>query len=150
TDKSLTRRAGQFVWLAIDTEKRQNAALKKRLAINAIPTYFVVDPVTERVALRWVGGVGVAPLDRPLDDGLVAVGGAIGGSALDAAVVKADTLYGAAKYADAAAAYRDALAIAPAGWPRYPRVAEARLTSLSNAEKYEEAVAFAIEAFPRV
>ena len=150
TDKSLTRRAGQFVWLEIDTENPKNAAIRKKLAIAAIPTFFIVDPATGRVALRWVGGFGVAQLDRLLDDGRLAVAGASAGGSVDAAIVQADAYYGDAKYDQAAAAYRDALALAPPDWPRYPRVAEALLVSLSQIEKFDEAVHFADQAYPRV
>jgi tetratricopeptide (TPR) repeat protein len=150
TDTTLSRRAGQFVWLEIDTEKARNAALRKKLGIPAIPTFFIVDPATERVALRWVGGFGVAQLDRLLDDGLLAVNGAGVGASLDSIVVAADAYYGQGRYDLAAPKYRDALALAPVEWPRYPRVAEALLTSLSQIEKYEDAVRFADQAFPRV
>src|SRR5690349_12798648 len=98
TDTTLTRRAGQFVWLEIDTEKARNAALRKKLDIPAIPTFFIVDPATERVALRWVGGFGVAQLDRLLDDGLLAVNGAGVGASLDSTIVVADADYGKGRY----------------------------------------------------
>ena len=74
TNPSLARHAGRFVWLEIDTEKKQNAALKKQLGVPALPTYFVMDPADQKVALRWVGGFTVAQLDRLLDDGAAAVG----------------------------------------------------------------------------
>ena len=44
TDECLTRYAGRFVWLEIDTEKQQNAAARKRLGVVALPTYFIVNP----------------------------------------------------------------------------------------------------------
>jgi thioredoxin-like negative regulator of GroEL len=150
TDKSLTRRAGQFVWLHLDTDKKENAAIVKRLAAFGIPTYYIIDPATERIALRWVGAFTVAQLDRLLDDGLLAVGGADGRPPLEAAMVKADALYADAKYPEAAAAYRGAIALAPADWPQYPRAAEAVMNSLTESEKYDEAVAFAREAYPKV
>src|SRR3989442_4500881 len=72
-DPALARRAGQFVWLELDTEKSKNASVAKRLGIPALPTFFILDPGTEEVALRWVGGATVAQLDRILDDGRTAV-----------------------------------------------------------------------------
>lgn len=150
TDPSLARRANEFVWLQLNTEVARNAAIKKKLAIFGIPTYFVVDPTSERVALRWVGAFTVAQLDRLLDDGKLAVGGADGSAPLDAAMVKADALYADAKYAEAAAAYRGAISLAPADWPRYPRAAEAVMMSLTQTEQYADAVAFARDAYPKV
>src|SRR2546428_13287917 len=73
TDRSLARHAGRFVWLEIDTEKRKNAALKQRLGIPALPTFFILDPKGEHVALRWTGGATVSQLEKILDDGKAAV-----------------------------------------------------------------------------
>src|SRR5687767_6303047 len=53
TDPALAGQASRFVWLEIDTEKAKNAAVRKRLAVSALPTFFVLDPRDERVALRW-------------------------------------------------------------------------------------------------
>src|SRR3989442_2908800 len=80
-DKALARQAGRFVWLEVDTEKSQNAALRKKFPIQALPTFLVVDPDSEKVVLRWVGGATVSQLERILDDGRAAVLGsrAVGG-----------------------------------------------------------------------
>src|ERR1700682_3938059 len=74
TDKSLERRAGQFVWLAIDTEKAQNAPFKRRFAVDALPTFFVIDSKTEAAALRWGGGATRPQLQKILEEGRGAVG----------------------------------------------------------------------------
>src|SRR5712664_3213959 len=114
TDRSLTRQAGQFVWLEIDTEKAKNAALKKRLGVQALPTFFILDPSDERVALRWVGGATAAQLQRILADGGATVAESFGrarpgaSSPTDQALARADRLYGAGDYVAAAKAYQEA------------------------------------------
>ena len=150
TDKSLTRHAGRFVWLEIDTEKKQNAALRKKLGVPALPTYFILDPADEQVALRWVGGFTVAQLGRLLDDGAAAVRGEAGGSGADSALARADRLYGEGRDSLAALAYREALTEAPADWPQYPRVIEALLFALDRGEGYAAEVELAREAYPRL
>jgi tetratricopeptide (TPR) repeat protein len=150
TDRSLTRLAGRFVWLEIDTEKKQNAAVKKRLGVPALPTYFVVDPVSEQVTLRWVGGFTVAQLERLLDDGVAAVRGGAGRSGADDALARADRLYGEGRDSLAVLAYREALALAPPGWPQYARVIEALLFALDRTGAYAAAAGLASEAYPRV
>jgi tetratricopeptide (TPR) repeat protein len=150
TEKSLTRHARRFVWLEIDTEKRQNAALKKRLGVPALPTYFVVDPVSEQVALRWVGGFTVGQLDRLLEDGAAAVRARVDGSSVEAALARADRLYGEGRDSLAVLAYREAMAQAPPGWPRYPRVVEALLFALGRTGDDAAAAELAREAYPRV
>lgn len=150
TDRSLTRHAGRFVWLEIDTEKKQNAALRKKLGVPALPTYFILDPADEQVALRWVGGFTVAQLGRLLDDGAAAVRGEAGGSGADSALARADRLYGEGRDSLAALAYREALTEAPADWPQYPRVIEALLFALDRGEGYAAEVELAREAYPRL
>jgi tetratricopeptide (TPR) repeat protein len=150
TDPAITRHAGRFVWLELDTEKAKNAEIKKRLGVAALPTSFVLDPADERVALRWVGGFTVAQLDRLLDDGAAAVSGVPGRGAADSALARADRLYAAGDNAAAAAEYERALASAPEGWPSYTRAADAALFALSSADSFEAATRLAHVAFPRV
>jgi|SRR5437870_169285 len=172
-DPALARRAGQFVWLELDTEKSKNASVAKRLGIPALPTFFILDPGTEEVALRWVGGATVAQLDRILDDGRTAVARATadraapvgagaktasGGSGTSAhgsekanqALARAERLYGAGDWAAAAGAYGEALAASPTGWPQYSRAVESRLYALTSSDSSEAAAMFARDAYPRL
>src|SRR5215470_9277218 len=148
TDKALSSQAGRFVWLALDSENGKNAATLKRYPVVALPTFFVIAPDSERVAIRWVGGMNVTQLTAFLGDGERACG-ATGGSGTDA-LARADRLYGEGNYAAAGPAYQEAIAAAPAGWPDYPRVTEALLFSLSESEKYEESAQFVEGALPRL
>ncbi|MBI5836883.1 MAG: thiol reductase thioredoxin [Candidatus Eisenbacteria bacterium] len=125
--------------------------MKKTLAVQALPTFLVLDPNTGKVLIRWVGGATLPQFQRLLEDGLLAFDGRAGkGSPADQALVRADGLYGQADYAGAAAAYREALAAAPAEWPRYGRSVESLLFSLQTTEKFEDAAKLAREAFPRL
>ncbi len=150
TDRSLTRHAGRFVWLEIDIEKKQNAALRKQLGVVALPTYFVMDPASERVALRWVGGFTVAQLDRLLEDGVAAVRDRATTSGPGAALARADRAYGEGEDSLAVLAYREALAQAPPGWPQYSRVVEALLFALDRTGDYAAEAELAREAYPRL
>lgn len=166
TDSALARHAGRFVWLELDNEKAKNASVSKRLGILALPTYFILDPATEEVALRWVGGASVAQLERILDDGSLAVmraekeraapsaaqteAAGRGAEKADRAREKAERLYGAGDNAAAAAAYGEALAAAPAGWPHYAPTVESRLFALSSCDSSEAAAVLARDAYPRL
>src|SRR6185295_2627267 len=110
TDASLERRAGQFVWLAIDTERPENAPFKRKYPVDALPTFFVLDPKTESAALRWVGGATVGQLQKILDDGRRAVAGSGGaGHGVEEVLARADRLYAKNENAEAAKLYREAL-----------------------------------------
>ncbi len=90
TDKSLERRAGQFVWLSINTERASNSGVLSRFPVEAWPSFFVIDPRTEKVALRWVGGATLPQVESLLDDGRRAVTG--GGKGPEEILARADRL----------------------------------------------------------
>jgi tetratricopeptide (TPR) repeat protein len=148
TDKALERYAGQFVWLSLDVEKPENAPYKKKYGVDALPTYLVLDPKTQKVALRWVGGASVPQLVRILADATAAVRGRV--PAGEAALARADLLYGESDYLKAAPAYREAIAKAPAGWPRYGRAVESLLYALYQTQDYAGCARLARDAWPRL
>jgi tetratricopeptide (TPR) repeat protein len=155
TDPALTRQAGRFVWLALDSEKEVNAPQNKRLGVRALPTFFVIDPTDERVAIRWVGGASLAQLSKLLDDGASAVAASYDPATApkaraDQALERADQLYGAGDYAAAGRAYAEALHAAPPSWPHYARAVEARLYALSRSDSNVAIIALARSAYPRV
>ena len=148
TDAAIERRAGQFVWLAIDTERSENAPFKRRFPADALPTFFVIDPKTESAALRWVGGASVPQLEKFLDDGRRVVKPASSG--VEEILGRADRLYAQNKNAEAARLYREALAAAPPSWPRYGRSVESLLFALYASKDPEGCARAARDAFGRV
>src|SRR5512146_3156996 len=108
-DPRLAKLAGRFVWLDIDTEKPGNAAFVERFPIDAWPTLLVLDPATEQVVLRWAGTATAPEIERLARDAERALGRARASRA-QAARARADRLMGERRHADAAAAYREALA----------------------------------------
>lgn len=151
TDPALASHAGQFVWLDLNTDLTTNESVLQKHEADALPTFLVVDPKDETVVLRWVGSLTLPQLEAFLEEARAAVRGTGGAaSPADVALARADGLYGARQYAEAAAAYREALAQAPPGWPRYSRAVEALLYSYQSTEKYEQAVELAREAQSRL
>ncbi|HEX7615290.1 MAG TPA: thiol reductase thioredoxin, partial [Thermoanaerobaculia bacterium] len=124
TDKALGRQAGRFVWLSINTEKRENAAVLAKYPIQASPTLFVVDPVAEKVVLKYVGAATVTQLQRILDDGARAAGRGNDGRKPDEGLAKADAFYSAGQNKKAAEAYRAALKSMAPSSPSYPRTVD--------------------------
>ena len=150
TDPALTSRAGQFVWLELNTEDERNAAWQEKVTVDALPTYFVVKPDDETVALRGVGAMTVAEIGAFLDNARAALGGGTASSPVDETLFRADRLNGEGRKAEAAAAYRDALDKAPPGWPPYGRAASALLFIQQTTDGEAKCVALAKEALPRV
>jgi tetratricopeptide (TPR) repeat protein len=146
TDAKLARHADRFVWLELNTDDERNASLQDTLRIDGVPTFFVVDPSDEHVALRHLGSTTVDGLQRLLDDGATAVAGSATG--LGEGLARADTLFGAGKHAEAAKAYAELLKTAPADWPARGRVSLARLDSLSLGKDSEACARYAQEILP--
>jgi len=81
-DPMLRGLASRFVWLAIDTEREENAPLVTRLGVRALPTLYVIDPATERPVLAWPGSLTAPELADLLGDAeLAARHGDAGGKA---------------------------------------------------------------------
>lgn len=150
TDPSLKRHAGRFVWLSIDAEKKINASFRTKYPLPALPSYYVVDPATERVTVRHVGGMTVDQLHQFLDGAVAAWTRGAGGAPADLALARADSLYGAGSDSLAAAGYRAALAAAPAGWESYGRATDALLFALSRLGDDAGILEVAEAALPRV
>lgn len=150
TDKALGRQAGRFVWLSINTEKRENAPVLAKYPIQASPTLFVIDPVGEKVVLKYVGAATVTQLQRILDDGARTAGQGRGGGKRDELLAKADAFYSAGQNKEAAEAYRAALESMPTTSPSYPRTVESLLFALSVSRQHEACAAVAKNAFPHL
>ena len=149
TDKALERYAGQFVWLAIDTENPANAKFLAKYPVNVWPTLFVIDPAKEQVALRYIGGATVPQLTKLLNDG-AKLSGTAPQSASDKLLVEADQLAVQKKSAEAEKLYLKAVADAPKNWSRLGRAAESLTFVASDAKDYKQCVDSAIELLPRL
>lgn len=146
-DRALERDAGRYVWLSIDAEKEQNAAFLARYPISAFPTFLIVDPSHEEIAIRWLGALTVGQLKDFLDDGERAFRRDPKGA--DAALARADREMGAGQNEKAAKDYQKALKKAPAGWPSADRAVESLLTMLSMTRRNAECVSTAKSRLPR-
>ena len=150
TDPALTSRAGQFVWLELNVDDERNAALRERLTLDALPTFYVLNPADESVVMRRVDGMSVAEMVAFLDEVRVAAAGPAPASPLEAALLRADRLNGEGKKKEAAAAYREALDQAPPGWPPYGRSVVALLFVHQMLKEDAKCLALAREALPRL
>jgi tetratricopeptide (TPR) repeat protein len=150
TDPALTSRAGQFVWLEMNVDDERNAPERERLAPEALPTFNVVNPADGSVVMQRVDGMSVAEMGTFLDEARRAATGSAPSSPVEAALQRADRLNGDGKKAEAAVAYREALAAAPAGWPPYGRALGALLFLDQSLSEEAKCVALAREAWPRL
>jgi thioredoxin-like negative regulator of GroEL len=143
TDPTLAPHADRVVWLAIDTEKKANAALAKRLDIVALPTFVVLDPAMEQPVARWVGGMNVTQVTQLLDVGERELEASL--DPLARRLVAADGLHGAGDNVAAASAYAALLEEAPPGWGERVRVLESLALALALSGQNEAGARLAMD-----
>ncbi|HQR29080.1 MAG TPA: hypothetical protein PLL32_01645 [Anaeromyxobacteraceae bacterium] len=146
-DPALVKLAGRFVWLEIDTEKEGNAAFLEKFPIEVWPTFLVIDPATEKPALKWLGTATAADLSTLLADGERAVKGAAGDDA-DALLARADRENAAGKTKEAVAGWEAALAKGGAAWPRRARTLESLVLGLTSTGQAERCADLAAREAP--
>ncbi len=146
TDPALASEAGRFVWLELNTDLSRNEPVLRKHEADALPTFLVIAPKDEQVLLRWVGSFTLPQAEAFLAEAYQRMRGSEPpGSPAEAALARADRLYGRREYAGAAVAYREALAAAGSGWAREARAVEALAYSLQSLESWPEVVALARE-----
>jgi thiol-disulfide isomerase/thioredoxin len=146
-DPRVARLSARFVWLDVDTEGPRAAPFLERYPIDAWPTLLVVDPATEKAVVRWSGTATAAEVERLALDGERMVK-AERATRAGEALARADALLAERRHAEAAAAFRAALAQGGPDWTSRPRAAEALLQALSFAGDPAACVAGAKEALP--
>jgi MFS transporter, Spinster family, sphingosine-1-phosphate transporter len=77
---AMQKKRERFVWLAVDTDKPENAAFVSKFEASVLPTLWVIDPETETPLLKWPGTLTAEELAALLDE--VADAYAAGGEAL--------------------------------------------------------------------
>lgn len=149
TDKALERYAGQFVWLAIDTENSANANFLAKYPITVWPTMLVIDPRKEQVTLRYAGGATVPQLGKILTDGR-RLYGTSEQSASDKLLVEADRLAAEKKNAEAAKLYTEAIDKAPKSWTSLGRAAESLTFVSYQGHDWQQCADAAVRLLPRI
>jgi tetratricopeptide (TPR) repeat protein len=112
----------RVVFLALDTEREENAKFLERYKVNVWPTLFVIEPVSGKVAGYWPGAASLGEL-RGFLDGSLEVIDALGQSGLApdsplSLLVEAKAATAAGDPKKASALYERAIERAPGDWPR--------------------------------
>jgi thiol-disulfide isomerase/thioredoxin len=125
----------RFVFLAVDTDRPDNAAFLRTLSISAWPTFYVLEPGTPPVVRgRWVGSASPGQFARFLADAerTAATAGATAPGEPLSSLVEGDNLAARGEFAAAAAAYAKALSAAPKDWSRRSDALLARASALAK------------------
>lgn len=142
-DPGLSPLAGRFVWAAVDTEKESNAKVLGRYPVEAWPSFYILDPADGSAVARWPGTMSTKELRTFLEDGertvrLAHAGQIPAGDPL-ALVLKGDRASMEKRYQDAADAFGQARAKAPAGWPYLRQALSGEMRALRRIDGKEAA-----------
>ncbi len=139
TDASFAGERDKFVWLAMDTDRPENAAPLQKLAISAWPTFYVLG-ADESVLARFVGAASVPQFHQFLAAGVAAQAG--GGAAADARMLGAERALALKDYDTADSELAAALTAAPKDWARRPELLNSMI--LTKYKKHDDAGCLAI------
>ena len=142
-DPSLAPFRDRFVWLEIDTDRPQNAPVLEALPLTVWPTFYVLSAPADgagspAVQARHLGAASVAQLRALLEEGeaghldAMASEGTLAADSPLGLVRAGDRAAAAGDLAAAARAYGEALAAAPADWPRTPAVLVKQISALAH------------------
>jgi thioredoxin-like negative regulator of GroEL len=133
----------QLVFLAVDTERPENAPALARWAVSTWPTLYLVDG-DGNIQGRWVGAASPAQLSRFVRDGLRAAEARRTGTlAADdplALLIAGDRQSALGKLGEASALYRQTLRAAPSDWQRRPETWVALAGALRKLDQPSECV----------
>jgi tetratricopeptide (TPR) repeat protein len=147
-DPALMKHARQFVWLYIDVDVPANAGFLARHmeSADALPALYVIDPVTERVRLAWLGTATAKQLTELLDEGAGRTArGAdrLAEAPAERAMTRGHELLGDGKANQAAESFREALAQPGLSPASRVRALEVLAGSLLIAGRFQECASLA-------
>jgi cytochrome c-type biogenesis protein CcmH/NrfG len=145
-DPKVRARGGDLVWAAIDTEKPANAEWVAAHPMHAWPTLFVVDPESGKTLLEWPNSATPDELTRLLElaqaslhhEGVLAKA--------EARELDGNAAVAAGRADEAIGDWREALAVAPAGWPGRAATLESLLERLFASRRADDDAACATTA----
>ena len=138
THASFKAERDKFVFVALDTDREENAAAVAKYPPSAWPTFYVIGS-DGQVLSRFIGAASVEQFHAFLDTGRAASQGGVTGAA--AHLLSADRHMAAKQYADAERDLLGALTDAPSAWPRKPDALVTLITALRKQNKHADCVA---------
>ena len=149
TEDALGAVVSEFIWLRMDRERPENAAVMAKFPVAVSPTYYVVDSKDEAVLGRLLGGASADEFKKVLANALAARGSqGTPENLADTLLVQGAQAAAAGNDSEAAALFQKARAAAPENWPRLPELLLSQLTQLYNRHDYQACADFALESLP--
>ncbi len=150
SDAALRPLGDKFVWLSIDTEREDNSGVVSKLGVRVLPTLYVIDSMHEKPILAWPGSLTARELAALLQDSAASARGGDEGGAAASALLRGQRAGAEGRSAEAIDSYREALAAAPADWPRRAQAADGLVAGLADDRRLSACVDVAIDEAPKM
>ncbi len=142
SDPALGQLSDRVVFVALDTDKPENAAFLEQYEVRVWPSLFTIDPASKALMGYWPGSASLDELESFLHDSLDALEASrqsqLAPDSPRALMIRAKTAQMQGKPAKAAPLYSQALARAPADWPRRSEALHGQLWALAQAGQVAE------------
>lgn len=141
----LARYAGQFVWLELNYDSKENRPFFTKYGAYATPTFFIIDPLDEKIVATQTGAMSLPELTQFLGRGEALVS-TVKQTPADVALKRGDALL-AQQPAEAAKAYEEALRLAPPDWSTRELASASLVVALQDSSQWQRGAEIAaIEA----
>lgn len=137
-DPSLRPLADRVVFAAIDTDKPSSAAFLERHAIKAWPTFFVLDPASDRVLGYWSGSGSVGEIRGLIEESLALRDDSAPKDEASRAFAEARAAHAAGELDRAIRTYETAVSTSAASWPRRSAAILGWIQALHGAKVWEK------------
>ncbi len=148
-DPSLHGLEDRVVFAAIDSDRPENAAFLARHEGKAWPTYFVLDPATDKVLGYWAGSGSLREMRALMEESLE-LRSSGGRDPASRAFAEARAAHAAGDLTQAAAGYERALAAAPPSWPNRSAALVAWIEALAGAKAWAACAKLAQDHLPEI
>ena len=138
-DPALRPLAERVVFASIDTDRPEAAAFLSLHAVKAWPTFFVIDPATDKVLGYWAGSGSLREMRGLIEEGLATMRGGAADPA-SRAFAEARAAHAGGELTLAAAAYERAITAAPPAWPNRSAALLGWIETLAGAKTWPACV----------
>ncbi len=139
-DPSLASLAEKAVFVALDTDRPENAEFLDTVSVEILPTFFLMDPKDRRIVGFWPGGASVKEMTRFVTDTHAGWRDQNAGRTPSPSVAlsRARTAHAAKNYLEAAKLYAQAVERSGGDWSGRSPALTGWLQALSRGKRYEE------------
>ena len=154
-DASLAQFQDRVLFVAVDTDREENADFMDRYSVQMLPTFFLVDPTqNDKLLGFWPGSASVSEMRTFLQDGVDTVAalrkGALAEGSPARHLIEARVAHNRGDAKLASQHYAKAIKAAPNDWPRRSEALKGQIQALANSGQVRQCVELGLTSIGEV